>query len=323
MHTTTDIHLKLTSVITGWKSVDDAPWDAGPLYAAAGKNVRVFGLVSNRKDVDGWLPYAQQAASYDTAVLNVNNTSSVADYQLRGFAAFIAPDSANFSKWFAGAVPANRQPSDTPGVTWSLRAVNSTPGLIGTPDEAASYTDRPAGLPGGSGVVVYPLATSNALTHYNPADSPDTILAHEFVHAYFGSSYGYSSDDTNKSVTPLATAEGIAELVTYSYRFRSSPSDTLKVDALIAHLRELGLPAPTQLPTDDQLRGPRGNDYYAQAASFWAYLAQSGQDPFETAVSSYQNNDSPLLEVGATPGQKSDPKKVLAGWRAWYQRNVG
>ena len=290
-------------VVTGWKSLMNAPWDLAKLYVVKRPHVKIAAYPDEKHLADTLAGDAEKAAEYDRALFKENDSY---DLQQSGFVTFVSNKAARRASWFR----TGPQPKG-----WIADPAGYAKPLPGDPGTLVSGVTTNA--VGGAPVVFH----SQSSSHENTA-----VLVHEFVHSIFARDtiWAYADDKP----APAWTAEGVAGFVESLYRVSPDPK------ALTFNLNEMkSNPLRSQFtgqpPTDTQLYNgsvAAGRFWYDVAASVYAYLAvkYSVFDALYAARIGYTNDSTPF--TGVTSSNKGGtityyrPAEIQRAWATWYRQ---
>jgi hypothetical protein len=290
-------------VITGWKSLMNAPWDLTNLYVVKRPHVKIAAYPDEKHLADTLAGDAEKAAEFDMALFKENDHY---DLQQSGFVMFVSDQTARRVSWFRTGPQPKGWVADPAGYAKPL------PGDPGTLVPGVTTN-----AVGGARVVFH----SQSNSHENTA-----TLVHEFVHSIFARNTIWAYGDDQPA--PAWTAEGVARFVESLYRVSPNPS-TLMFNLDEMKSNPLRSQFTGQPPTDAQLyngSGAAGNFWYDVAGSVYAYLAlkYSVFDAFYAARIGYTNDSTPF--TGVTKSDKGgtityySPAVIQQAWATWYRQ---
>ena len=293
-------------VITGWKSLMNAPWDLAKLYVTKRPHVKIAAYPDEKHLADSLAGDAEKAAEYDMRLFKDNDSY---DLQQSGFVMFVSDNATRRGSWFR----TGPQPKG-----WIADPAGYAKPLPGEPGTLVSGVTTNA--VGGSRVVFH----SQSSSHENTA-----VLVHEFVHSIFARNTIWAYGDDQPA--PAWTAEGIARFVESFYRVNSDPNvPTLTFDLREMRTNPLRSRFAGQPPTDGQPYGgspASGSFWYDVAASVYGYLAvkHSVFDAFYAARIGYTNDSTPFTGVvksdkGGTITYYS-PAEIQRDWANWFRQS--
>jgi hypothetical protein len=292
-------------VITGWKSLMNAPWDLTELYVVKRPHVKIATYPDEKRLADTLAADAEKAAEYDMTLFKDNDSY---DLQQSGFVMFASNQAGRRNGWFHSGPQPKGWIADPAGYAKPL------PGEPGT-----SVTGIMTNAVGGSRVVFHSQRDS---------DENRAVLVHEFVHSIFARDtiWAYSDDQP----APAWTAEGVARFVESFYRVDPDPNvSTLTFDFNEMKSNPLRSQFAGQAPSDAQLyngSSASGSFWYDVAASVYGYLAvkYGTFDAFYAARIAYTDNSTPFAGVVKTDKGGTityySPAEIQQGWADWYRQ---
>lgn len=254
-----------------------APWDEGPIYVARAAHVVLIGMEDERALVDANLAVVEQGGADALGLI----ARYVKDLPLDGFVAAVTGSADRMHRWQWGDNPAGWD-MEIAGVAMATsRPHQPEPWLdprIATGDNAS-----------GTFLVLGPLS----------ADQRLETATHEFLHAVHRTGAPEEKDSA------FAVPEGFAEWGTMetgaSKRYYTYPE-----------VRQAIASQGAGAMSDTALRSKDAWIAYAAAASFYAFVAANGGNPWELASDGRtEGTDLP------TAAAKQNPAFTVAAWQAW------
>lgn len=235
-------------VVTGWRSLWDAPWDTSQrLYVVHTRHTVVAGEPAMRSEVNRIAPMAERAAVWDLAFFHFAQQDHYV--QQKGFVVFVAASNQEAGTWF--------RPATAPKPKGWASDPASVAGFMFPPpgvsmDVRAPVQELADGGVGAGRVVINPAGRSGSEV------SQEAVLVHEFVHALLNvhDLWAWSGRQANGTA---ATVEGAARWV--EGFFYSSPAAPGPQMNEVAWLRSAIEPHLAQfrgtVPSDTDLYGGR------------------------------------------------------------------